>query len=995
MEVDSPSLTASSMVPTSSSHTPVAAPSVIGLHYDLPAAAAASSNSNSNNDTLVNLLKHARRDGYQYITCRIPENITATTSIGSNTSSVVAANTATTAIISNANRNDYHSLTTMESYDWRTSIVGVLAFTPDVGAASVTQPINTTTTTTTTSTMNLMNRMIMTQIKDQLRAAIDWCLHLNIPAMIIPSLDTLISTLRTALSSSSSSPSQQEHVLTESEKYHIIRQYSNVLLSCLIHTNVRDLQIWIPHTMTNTTLHHQRNNYPGTLQYFYQLVDYHPSIRTLYTFSNMTTKGSNIPHCIQQIHLDVASLPPIAAVQIPTTLFITNKRGFPTLSRIHQHCIIQCYRRLGRNMKILLTQTTPKQLHEQLYSKLEPSQLGYTQLLPHCQYIQHLRSSKTEITSALDGASNDGTVTTKVASIRTLELEYNDVLQSPLQPLADHLENYTYEIFEHDPVKYVQYEQAIYHTMYDYYTQQYGSLSAVPTTIQVTNDISSLSTLSTSSGGMITFIPYIVLVVGAGRGPLVTCTMNAYNAVLDKINKSTKGLPLQLYIYAVEKNPNAILYLRSKFQSYIQNSNVPTTSASTSTALTTPSIQLQIVQSDLRYLNAKTLFQNIVQQHQHQQQQQELQSTTTPQSVATSSYKAHLIVSELLGSFGCNELSPECLDTLLYHTNVCSQTTTKSIPYYYTSHIAPIASMNLYHKVKQQALYPTCIHSTQQQMVGLLKAFETPYVVRPHMVSQIYATQDCWSFTHEPWNHTIVASSNIDLHKELERHVHLEFSTNENDGTSMYGAQYGTGYGPCDEYVQSMMQAMMDNNSSRNKNTTSMSSEPQPEPQSSSLSSWTCTGLLGTFTADLYQPSNSNGNARNSSHTIQISTNPDTFSTGMFSWFPLYFPCLQPIHVPEYGVIHIDIWRKCSSTKVWYEWMFTVLVESPPPPPPPIPRGSNHWIPRDNHDMSTEMDHDPADMDSSTGHIPQQMTVHYVSPIHNPGGRSSYVSLLS
>ena len=308
--------------------------------------------------------------------------------------------------------------------------------------------------------------------------------------------------------------------------------------------------------------------------------------------------------------------------------------------------------------------------------------------------------------------------------------------------------------------------------------------------------------------------------------------------------------------------------------------------------------------------------------------------------------------------------------------------------------------MNLYHKVKQQALYPTCIHSTQQQMVGLLKAFETPYVVRPNMVSQIYATQDCWSFTHEPWHPAVVASSS---HIDLERYVHLEFGTpNDNDamatsGPCIHGAQYGTGYGPCDEYVQSMRQAVMEHTTGSNKKKSSIT-EPPPPPQQTP---WTCTGLLGTFTADLYHHDSndvaatttnniSTTNGMSTGSTIQISTNPNTFSTGMFSWFPLYFPSLQPIQVPKYGVIHVDIWRKCSLTKVWYEWMFTVRIETP--------------CGNDKSDHPTHhMDMNDDDDDDNMVHQHQQLTtpttthstVHYVSPIHNPGGRSSFVSLLS
>ena len=54
-------------------------------------------------------------------------------------------------------------------------------------------------------------------------------------------------------------------------------------------------------------------------------------------------------------------------------------------------------------------------------------------------------------------------------------------------------------------------------------------------------------------------------------------------------------------------------------------------------------------------------------------------------------------MSELLGSFGDNELSPECLDgaqSFLKEDGI-------SIPYEYTSYIAPISSSKLWNEVRQ------------------------------------------------------------------------------------------------------------------------------------------------------------------------------------------------------------------------------------------------------------------------------------------------------
>merc|ERR1719487_2868011 len=70
------------------------------------------------------------------------------------------------------------------------------------------------------------------------------------------------------------------------------------------------------------------------------------------------------------------------------------------------------------------------------------------------------------------------------------ELPYLDYLQAPLQPLQDDLESQTYETFERDPVKYVQYEEAIFRCL----KRMVADGKAAP---------------------------LAVMVVGAGRGPLV------------------------------------------------------------------------------------------------------------------------------------------------------------------------------------------------------------------------------------------------------------------------------------------------------------------------------------------------------------------------------------------------------------------------------------------------------------------------------------------
>ena len=67
-------------------------------------------------------------------------------------------------------------------------------------------------------------------------------------------------------------------------------------------------------------------------------------------------------------------------------------------------------------------------------------------------------------------------------------------LQAPLQPLQDNLENSTYETFERDTIKYTKYEEAICQALCD----------MAPATEVV-----------------------VIMVVGAGRGPLVRASLQA------------------------------------------------------------------------------------------------------------------------------------------------------------------------------------------------------------------------------------------------------------------------------------------------------------------------------------------------------------------------------------------------------------------------------------------------------------------------------------
>jgi len=269
------------------------------------------------------------------------------------------------------------------------------------------------------------------------------------------------------------------------------------------------------------------------------------------------------------------------------------------------------------------------------------------------------------------------------------------------------------------------------------------------------------------------------MVVGAGRGPLVKASIRAAEKAQRKLR-----------VYAVEKNANAVVTLRNL-------------------KLSEWGDQVTVVDQDMRTWKAPE--------------------------------QADIIVSELLGSFGDNELSPECLDGAQHFLREGGV----SIPSAYTSFLAPISSSKLYNEVRTY---------------NDRKHFETPYVVKLHNIDQLAPAQACFTFVHP----------NRDRLIDNSRYVKLRFEIKEAS---------------------------------------------------------TLHGFGGYFDATLFEDTH-------------ISINPETFSTGMISWFPLFFPLRNPMYLPKGSVVEAHFWRKVSSTKVWYEW----CVADPSACPIHNPQGRSYWI---------------------------------------------------
>lgn len=302
--------------------------------------------------------------------------------------------------------------------------------------------------------------------------------------------------------------------------------------------------------------------------------------------------------------LDMWLAEPIKAVIVPAEIFVENSKGYPVLPKPYQRFI----KKLMDKMKPDMIVTLPPTL---LHKKATPSS--------YSEYINYLNRNLPEL-----------------QDVDRFAVGYQDFLQAPLQPLMDNLENQTYEVFEKDPIKYQQYEKAVYKALMD--------------RVEHTSDYTTT-----------------IMVVGAGRGPLVNCCLRASE-------KSER----KVHIYALEKNQNAFVTLQNA-KADIWGDKVT------------------LVFADMRKWNPPT--------------------------------KCDILVSELLGSFGDNELSPECLDGAQKFIKEGGI----SIPASYTAFAAPLASNRLNNNV---AAYKDLEH------------YETPYVVMFQQVCELAEAKPLWEFHH-------------------------------------------------------------------------------------------------------------------------------------------------------------------------------------------------------------------------------------------------------
>lgn len=132
---------------------------------------------------------------------------------------------------------------------------------------------------------------------------------------------------------------------------------------------------------------------------------------------------------------------------IPQSIFITNRQGYPVLPKRHQNFLAML---MERGVQIVFSPSQNQNILASLgLSDAAPGAPDAPAAPhPHKIYQEYLSYFFRNLPEPSDRESH--------------EIEYRDYLQHPLQPLQDNLESSTYEVFEFDKMKYVQYEEAVY-----------------------------------------------------------------------------------------------------------------------------------------------------------------------------------------------------------------------------------------------------------------------------------------------------------------------------------------------------------------------------------------------------------------------------------------------------------------------------------------------------------------------------------------------------
>ncbi|CCW62937.1 unnamed protein product [Phytomonas sp. EM1] len=410
---------------------------------------------------------------------------------------------------------------------------------------------------------------------------------------------------------------------------------------------------------------------------------------------------------------------------------------------------------------------------------------------------------------------------------------YEDTLQLPLQPLSQPLPNAVYHIFECDSTKYSLYHDAIFLFLRDWASRDpalfhHGLLNK-----------RLMSSITVGVGANGNDVDHEGAVVQAGKTVYIVLLGCGRGGIVDEIISVASTLDLRLRLFAIEKNPPAAELARLRWLCDPVWSQQAATFGHT----------LEVIIGDGRYLFEESDSNELG-----------VGSIQLPDDFGI----CDLLVAEMLGSFGDNELSPECIDAfynqLLRLQAVKGITPNKNlvcIPQSYTTWVAPLHSTRIEQCVLDTAIRGLTVRPERctNRHVAI---FSSPLVSNYSRGVLLTSPQACWTFSH-----LLPASPRAEpaCGSSYERRCTLRFRIPENAR---------------------------------------------------------CSGMAGFFSCVLYH-------SEVDGKEVIMSTEPRSRTPGMYSWFPGFLPLdpsLQLQALDGASEIVFSFYRHIDEKerRVWYSW---------------------------------------------------------------------------
>ena len=481
---------------------------------------------------------------------------------------------------------------------------------------------------------------------------------------------------------------------------------------------------------------------------------------------------------------------PVHLLTIEASSFLKNQKGYPVLSKAHQALIAKLMR-LRTAPWILLSNVGP---------------------IPGIEDADDIDINQSPLSGTEYPSLSQAGGPHKKHHDPTPHLSYVRNLQQRQPPRTaierfgvGYQDSITYEVFEKDPIKYEWYEKAIAQALKDWADQK------KPT--------------SHPEGKV------VLAVVGAGRGPLVTRAL-----------KASTEVGVEIDLWAVEKNQNAFVLLQRHNETIWDG-------------------KVTLVQSDMRSWKGPRVRRETPRGTQDQVGESlgiedsllytpkkgendpgRVTDFADPKASDFSYTHVDIMVSELLGSFADNELSPECLDGV---NDLIHPIHGISIPASYSAHFTPISAPKLHSDIMNQTTSNPA-------------APETPYVVMLHAI-------DFLSSTDTP------VTSDANHQKIANRSSNGTVSASVTEFPKPF-VQTAWSFSHPNRNIPAQSPSHSTISNSHNVRQTRLTFPIQNRG--------VCHGLAGYFETVLYGD-------------VELSTNPvtvDAKSADMISWFPIYFP---------------------------------------------------------------------------------------------------------